>query len=80
MKKTFITAEELKKILKFAIKIDVELGFYISFNCRYIEIDQYSNKCPEKVQKYYYAPEEMHTIFTHITAYQRLYKHKSHLV
>lgn len=80
MKKEYITAKELKKILKFAIKIDVELGFYISFNCRYIEIDQYSNKCPEKVQKYYYKPEEMDNIFAHITAYQRLYKHENHLV
>lgn len=80
MKKEYITAEELKKILKFAIKIDIELGFYISFTGQYIDIDQYNNKSQEKVKTYYYKLEEMHNIFAHITAYQRLYKHENHLV
>lgn len=78
--KTYITADELKTLLKFAIRIDMELGLYMSFTGHYIEIDQYRNNCPEKVQSYYYKREDMHEIFTHITAYQRLYKHQSHLV
>ena len=79
MKKEFITANALKAILKLSIKIGLELGFYISYTGLYIELDQYNNKDKNKVQVYYFEPNELHGIFTHLTAYARLHKRTTNI-
>ena len=79
MKKEYITAEELKKILKLSIKIGVELGLYLSYTGFYVEIDQYANSDRKKVKVYYFEPSQLHYIFTHVTAYARLHKRRMSL-
>ena len=80
MNTKYITAKELKKIMQTAIKIDVELGFYISYSGMYIEIDRFENNNRNKIKFYEFKPTEFKGILEHIQAYSRLYKHNLHLV
>ena len=76
MKHEFITPNELKKLMKLSISIKVELGFYISLTCNYIDIDRYDNLCPNNVQTFYFKDEHLNPILKRVSAYSRLFKHK----
>ena len=78
--KEYITAIELKKLLKLFITLDIELRFYISYTCNYITIDRYDNHDPKYSRDYYFKHSDFCDILEHIQAYSRLYKHNLHII
>lgn len=74
MKIESITYKTLKKLLKFSIAIDVELGFYISYHGT-ITIDQFKNQNPNKTKIYKYSKNDIEDILRLINAYAKLFNH-----
>ena len=76
MKTETITYTELKKIMKLAISIDMELGFYIAYSQRTLTIDRYDNWDDNKTKLYKFASTEAEDILRLINAYAIMYKRK----
>jgi len=76
MKTETITYTELKKIIKLAISIDMELGFYIAYSQRTITIDRYDNCNPNKTKLYKFESKDAEDILRLINAYAIIFKRK----